>query len=478
MSTASASEVTADQTRRFVDSPAQFFGQSWYAMQHLPSEQLAELQLAALRLRLAELRDRIPVLSAMVSHQRIEQIDRPEDVVPLLLQHSVYKSYPISLLENNRFGPLTRWLDRLTTCDLSGVSVEHCESIDSWLDALEAETEVRVAHSSATSGTMSFLPRSVSEFDRMYEAFRCGLFQFSDPRGEGDHTGEYFDLVWPLYRHGRSMVTRTPELAMKHIIGSEDRLHCLRPGRMSSDTLFLAGRLRAAAARGGVDQLELTPALRARREQFEREQREMQESLPRFFGETIESLKGKRIWLLGTWNTLYEMASAGLERGMSNVFAPDSLVSTGGGAKGQVVPDGWEDVVRRFTGVAGLQHAYGMSELMAMNKMCGRERYHFEPWIVPFALDPEDGHVLPRRGEHTGRGAFFDLSADTSWGGFISGDEITLNCEPCDCGRTTAHIARSVERYSDKQGGDDKISCAASDEAHASALEVLNDWLV
>ena len=260
MSTTSASEVTADQARRFADSPAQFFGHSWYAMQHLPPGQLAELQLAALRLRLADLRDRIPVLSAMVSHQRIEQIDRLEDVVPLLFQHSVYKSYPISLLENNRFGPLTRWLDRLTTCDLSGASVEDCDSIDSWLDVLEAETEVRVAHSSATSGTMSFFPRSVREFDRMYEAFRCGLFQFSDPRGERDHTGEYFDLVWPLYRRGRSMVTRTPELAMKHIIGSEDRLHSLRPGRMSSDTLFLAGRIRAAAARGGVDQLELTRA--------------------------------------------------------------------------------------------------------------------------------------------------------------------------------------------------------------------------
>ena len=204
----------------------------------------------------------------------------------------------------------------------------------------------------------------------------------------------------------------------------------------------------------------------------------MQESLPRFFGETIESLKGKRIWLLGTWNTLYEMARAGLDRGMSNVFAPDSLVSTGGGAKGQAVPDGWEDVVQRFTGVDGLQHAYGMSELMAMNKMCERERYHLEPWIVPFVLDPEDGHVLPGDGEQTGRGAFFDLSADTSWGGFISGDEITLSREPCECGWTTPHIARKIERYSDKRGGDDKISCAASDEAHASALEVLNDWLV
>jgi len=34
---------------------------------------------------------------------------------------------------------------------------------------------------------------------------------------------------------------------------------------MSSDAMFLAGRLRAAAARGEVDQLEINPALRGRR---------------------------------------------------------------------------------------------------------------------------------------------------------------------------------------------------------------------
>ena len=34
--------------------------------------------------------------------------------------------------------------------------------------------------------------------------------------------------------------------------------------------------------------------------------------------------------------------------------------------------------------------------------------------------------------------------------------------------------ARTIERYSDKQGGgDDKITCVAADEAHRAALEFL-----
>jgi hypothetical protein len=112
--------------------------------------------------------------------------------------------------------------------------------------------------------------------------------------------------------------------------------------------------------------------------------------------------------------------------------------------------------------------------------MCEHGRYHFEPWIVPFVLDPEDGSPLggrDRTGEHTGRCGVFDLVASTYWGGLISGDEVTLSFEECPCGRTTPHAARSIERYSDKQGGDDKITCVAAEDAHRAALEFLTGEL-
>jgi hypothetical protein len=464
--------------QRFADAPADYFGHSWYAMHHVPADELHDLQLTSLQRRFAELRDEIPTLERMAGESGIDSIEEINDAVPLLFQHSVYKSYPASLLLKNRFADLTKWLDRLTTIDLSGVDVSACDSIDAWLDTLEAGTELRAVHTSGTTGTMSFLPRSTREWDQMGQAFRCGLFQYSDPLGTGGkHEGEWFELIWPLWRSGRSAITRFPGMALPHLLGSEERLHALRPGRMSSDAAYLAGRVRMAAARGELDQLEINPALHARRDEFEREQREMAESMPRFIDEMVEQLKGRRIWMLATWNVLYNISKAGLDAGMDHVFAPDSLVTTGGGAKGQVVPDDWEETVQKFIGVDHVQHSYVMSEITAMNKMCEHGRYHFEPWTIPFVLDPEDGTPYPRQGEHTGRCAVFDLLASTYWGGFISGDEVTLSFEECTCGRTTPHVARKIERYSEKQGGDDKITCVAAEDAHRAALEFLTGEL-
>ena len=114
-------ETTLADAHRFATSPARFFGHSWHAMHHVEPDRLAALQVEALRWRFAELRDRIPVLSTMASEQDVDQLFDADDVVPLLFQHSVYKSYPPALLTGNRFGHLTRWLDRLTAHDLIGL---------------------------------------------------------------------------------------------------------------------------------------------------------------------------------------------------------------------------------------------------------------------------------------------------------------------------------------------------------------------
>jgi hypothetical protein len=97
--------------------------------------------------------------------------------------------------------------------------------------------------------------------------------------------------------------------------------------------------------------------------------------------------------------------------------------------------------------------------------------------VIPFVLHPEDGTALPRTGVQTGRAAIFDLLPNSYWGGFITGDEVTADWDPCPCGWTTPHIERRIERFSDKRGGDDKITCAASDDAHRAALEFLTERL-
>jgi Acyl-CoA reductase (LuxC) len=384
--TVSDNRTLMDHAQRFSTSPAQYFAGSWHAMHHVDPGRLADLQLAALQLRFAEQRDRIATLHTSVAELGLEEITDLNAVVPALFQHAVYKSYPRSLIDRNQHLHLTRWLGRLTPLDITGVDATQCNGLDDWLDVLDGSTELRVAHSSGTAGKMSFLPRSIDDWERMYESTRCGMFQFSDPLAERDHTGEYFNLIWPLFRHGRSTITRLPDMAMSQLIGDEQHLHVLREGRMSSDAMYLAGQLRAAQARG--ETLEIPAALRGRRQEFEREQRELAEGLPRFIDHAIERLRGERIWILGTWNILYEMARAGLDRGLEKVFAPDSLITTGGGAKGQIVPDGWEELVKRFFGVERLQHVYSMTEMTALNKLCEHEQYHFEPWDHPVRARP------------------------------------------------------------------------------------------
>jgi hypothetical protein len=470
------SSVGRSDVLAFVTDPSEYFGHSWHAMHHVDAQELAQLQLAGLRLRFRDLRDRIAVLAGLADDRGTDQIGVVEDVVPLLFPHTTYKSYPVSLLLQSRFPALTRWLGRLTTHDLSSVDVSGCQTIDEWLDVIEAETPLRPAHSSGTTGTMSFFPRGAVEWARMFSALKCGLFQFSDPLDETDHRDVRFKLIWPLFASGRSAIGRIPEMAMPEILGSPENLHVMRQGRMSADGMFLAARLAQAETRGEVDKLEVPPGLLARRDEFLREQRELQQSTDRFLRNAVRDLAGERVWLTGSWNVLYNMAKAGLEAGQKAVFAPDSLVSTGGGAKGQVVPDEWEDVVKRFVGVDRIQHGYAMTELTGMNRLCEENRYHFEPWIIPFVLDPQTGRPLDGKGEQTGQGAFFDLIAESYWGGTISGDEITIDRQPCECGRTTIHMARRVERYSEKQGGDDKITCAATDEAHNRVLRFLADW--
>jgi hypothetical protein len=88
------------------------------------------------------------------------------------------------------------------------------------------------------------------------------------------------------------------------------------------------------------------------------------------------------------------------------------------------------------------------------------------PYTLPMLLDTE-GNELPREGVHKGRLAVFDLLAESYWGGFISGDEVTMHWdERCACGWGGPRIEKSIRRYSEMEGGDDKITCAGSAQAY------------
>src|ERR1700722_12887565 len=108
------------------------------------------------------------MVSKLAGRQAITRVSEFDDVVPLLFEHTMYKSYPLSLLERRQFDKLTSWVSKLTPLDLSAVDASQCDSIDSWLTALAENAELQISDTRGISGTMSFLP--VSRHDHLIRA--------------------------------------------------------------------------------------------------------------------------------------------------------------------------------------------------------------------------------------------------------------------------------------------------------------------
>jgi hypothetical protein len=191
----------------------------------------------------------------------------------------------------------------------------------------------------------------------------------------------------------------------------------------------------------------------------------------------IRELQGQRVFVMSTSNLFYAAAKRGLDEGLSGVFAPDSVFMGGGGAKGVALPDDLEDVIQRFFNTKRMTSSYGMTEMNSFAVLCEADRYHLLPWVTPFLLDLETGQPLPRHGAQTGRAAFFDMTADSCWGGIVTGDLVTIDWDhQCECGRKSHALEKTINRVSEMQGGDDKISCAATPGAQAEAMDFLTGF--
>ena len=137
--------------------------------------------------------------------------------------------------------------------------------------------------------------------------------------------------------------------------GDENRFHALYSGAMDTDLVFLANKMRAAAAHGELDRLQLDPKLAARKDEFIAMQQRQATEVPEFIQRLTTQLRGKRVFMTSTYNLMYNLASAGLAEGKHAEFASNSAILTGGGAKGQVLPDGYMDVIREFYGGLRIQ---------------------------------------------------------------------------------------------------------------------------
>jgi hypothetical protein len=139
------------------------------------------------------------------------------------------------------------------------------------------------------------------------------------------------------------------------------------------------------------------------------------------------------------------------------------------------LPSNWREQVFEFLGFDSVFEHFGTSELLGVSVMCDTGHYHFPVSVVPFVLDPVTGTPLERKDPQHGRLAMLDTISTCYWAGLVTGDEVTVQGwdEACPCGRVGPYLVPPIRRYSEAQGGDDKITCAGAPEAHDRTLAAL-----
>jgi hypothetical protein len=438
----------------------------------ISNKEVEAFRMSAAQVRFAAMRSAVGLLGNLAAIQKIDAIDSIEDIVPVLFSHATYKSYPSTFVERGDFARLTQWLGTLTTHPVTGIDMVGVSTMEQWITVLDDKTPLRLVTSSGTSGKLSFFPRSLDEMDSFHAAFRTRFLPYRDERGTDVYAQE-LPVIHFGYQHGFSSVGRRLEsLALRDPSVSE-RLYAMYPGRMSPDLLALAGRLAGAAQRGEAPEATIHPSLLERREELKEAFTSRRVHVERFIHRLDNDLRDVQVLTIGGLASIIDAALTGEELGITGLFDPASVALGGGGLKGRPdTPADYRERIKAFLGVPAFYESYGMSEQTAMTTKCRLGYYHVPPYLVPFVLDPDTGQSLGRRGVTTGRFGFLDLLARTYWGGLITGDRVTMLWDgQCECGREGARIAGDVVRYSELNGGDDKITCAGTPDAYDRAIE-------
>lgn len=444
------------------DNPGAWTYRPFEQLFALPREEREKLQLEAVRINFARLRNRVPALKKLADRQGVEQIDRIEDVLPVCFDHRVLKNYPIQILENRDFAKLTQWLDKLTVHDLTKMDLSGLTTIEGWLERLEA-FGMLVTYSSGTTGKLSFVPRSYDELG----PWKFSFYNVNHACTGVDAWTEKLPTLSPVYRGGYQTMLKMLSLFQVEMAGGEEHFHTLYDSHIPADLMALSGRLQAAEDKGEVMSLGLDPALLEQRRLMMEQGRTREADMERWFTKLMAEFKGRKVKIGGTFADLYRVARAGLDRGMTCQFAPGSIMVGGGGMKGyKDAPADWEDQVKQFFGVDRLANQYGFSECIGNAPLCEAGYFHFMPYTVPLLMDA-DGKSLPREGVQKGRLVLVDPIPTSYWGGFTSGDEVEMHWdEKCDCGWGGPRASKTIRRFAENEGGDDKITCAGSQQAY------------
>lgn len=167
--------------------------------------------------------------------------------------------------------------------------------------------------------------------------------------------------------------------------------------------------------------------------------------------------------VMGVWTQHWAIMERAHELGFGDgEFHPDSCVYLLGGLKGVSLPPDYREQIYRFYGDVHRFMTYGMTEIDPTAPICEAGRYHRPPWLMWLVLD-QAGERLAEPGADgmlDGRFAVLSFNNEGRWAGLISGDHVHMDTGRCACGRPGPTILDDVVRYSEQEGGDDKIGCA------------------
>ncbi|MCB2076297.1 MAG: hypothetical protein KDE55_01225 [Novosphingobium sp.] len=429
----------------------------------VPIEEVRDIQVAALNERLQERRDRIKLVKFRANEAGIDEINRIEDVVPLLLPHTAYKSYPESFLADERWDKLTKWLGTVYAYPTDNVDLDGIDGIDEWIQRL-ADAGHITSCSSGTTGKSAMLPCSLEDVDWVCKdgVDACAWGSGVEPAQDRVMFG-----IAPVAEMPRNLAMREALQAAFAIPGRERFNYPVPPITIGSITRMIT--LRRAIADGTARPAEI--------QEFEETSALRQKAVDEAAGVCADALiaaRHEKLFISGFWAALHGAATEVRARGYSGKdFHPDNTCFIGGGLKGaQLPPDYREFVFDTFNLRPERNYQmYGMQEIQTSMPRCQKGgRYHIPPWLVCLPLDRDGENLVPMGpGEVEGRAAFFDLSLDGRWGGIISGDRIHVDFGPCECGARSPSIRDDITRYSDIQG-DDKITCSGTVDAYVRGM--------
>lgn len=441
----------------------------------VPRVELDATRLEVARRKFAESAQSIRMVRELAARSQITAIDSADDLVPLFYRHETFKGYPQSWLEAGDFPRLTRWLGQLCGADVSRVDATGCELIEDWMRVLLDQSAVDLQITAGADGKSAFLPRSRGEWQFLNRFNLRAMQTAEDESGRLIGLRPGADRVPLMYlgaRRGARTIARFLNFYEETFgAGLVDTLFEYR----DSDLLTLAGRIREASRKGEAGLVQIKPQLLARREEIARLNADAPRRTEALTQRLLNDYRGQRIICRGTMQALHDLARQLREAGAATEFSPDSLFFCGGGFAGGAEPPGWKQEVAETFGIpeSSILVLYGMQEALWSMQMCREGKFHVPETIIPYVLSEQDDRPLPRAGRQTGRFAFFDLATDTSWGGYVTNDRVSVTWdERCGCGHPGAFLDSPITTIRESQS--EKINCAGT----AGALEEATEFLL